>query len=382
MTRKPGLLTTLYIAVLLAAPLTSTAQDRAPGSPAGSEAAIAAMIAEFGLREGATPVRDLPGWQKPTRIVVRTASPQQLVALRQVAPGVELLPARDDAEALAAIPGAQGLVGFCSPELVAAGEALRWIQIYSAGAGSCVAVPGVRERQLIVTNMQKLSSPEISEHVLAMLLAFTRGLNLYIPEQRRGTWNQGLLSRERAWELKDRTMLVVGLGGIGSEVARKANGLGMRVVATRASAAERPAYVAYVGRPEELLQLAAEADVVVNTAPLLPSTERLFNGEFFAAMKPGGYFINISRGQNVDQDALLAALRDGRLAGAGLDVTDPEPLPPEHPLWQQPNVIITPHIANTSDRFFQRVSLLAQENLRRYVAGERLLSVVDLEQGY
>jgi phosphoglycerate dehydrogenase-like enzyme len=215
-----------------------------------------------------------------------------------------------------------------------------------------------------------------------MLLAFTRGLNTWLPIQSKAEWNEKAFPMRKMWVLKDRTLLVVGLGGIGTQLAERAHGLGMRVIATRASVAEKPAFVDYVGKPDELLTLAARADVVVNCTPLLPATLNLFNGKFFASMKPGGYFINVGRGKSVVQDDLVAALKSGQLAGAGLDVTEPEPLPADHPLWQLPNVIITPHIAATSDRVFARVFLLAQENTRRYVAGERLLSVVDTARGY
>ena len=122
--------------------------------------------------------------------------------------------------------------------------------------------------------------------------------------------------------------------------------------------------------------------MVVNAAPLTPATTDLFDAEFFNAMKPGGYFINIARGRSVVQDDLVAALRSGQLGGAGLDVTDPEPLPAGHPLWAMPNVIITPHVAGNSDRDDERSWLLINENLRRYVAGEALLNVVDIERGY
>ena len=282
----------------------------------------------------------------------------------------------------AAVADADALVGFCDPEIVAAGKRLRWIQLFTAGAGPCSEIPAVRERGIIVTNMQRISGPEIAEHALAMLLAFTRGLNAWLPIQREAQWNKAPFAMQKMWELPGRTMLVVGLGGIGTAVAERAHGLGMRVIATRASGTDRPAFVEIVGRPEELLKLAAQADVVVNCTPLLPTTVNLFDAKFFAAMKPGGYFINVGRGKSVVQDDLLAALKSGQLAGAGLDVTNPEPLPAEHPLWQLPNVIITPHVAATSDRVFARVGLLAQENTRRYVAGDRLLSVVDTSRGY
>jgi phosphoglycerate dehydrogenase-like enzyme len=344
--------------------------------------AVASMIAELNLKEADLPVRETKGWRKPDRIVVRAESPARLAGFQQVAPGVEFVAARDEAAALALIADADALIGFCEPDIVAAGKRLRWIQLFTAGAGPCSAIPEVRKRGIVVTNMQRISGPEIAEHALAMLLAFTRGLNTWLPQQSKARWDPSAFPMQSLWELKGRTMLVVGLGGIGTELAERASGLGMRVIATRASAAAKPSFVDYVGKPDELLKLAGQADVVVNCTPLLPATLNLFDAKFFAAMKPGGYFINVGRGKSVVQDDLVAALKSGQLAGAGLDVTEPEPLPADHPLWQLPNVIITPHVAATSDRVFARVFLLAEENTRRYVAGERLLSVVDTARGY
>jgi len=358
------------------------ATARADEQPVASRPEVAALIAELDLREAPRPVRETRGWRVPRRIVVRVESPAGLLPFQQAAPGVELIAVRDEAEAAAAVADADALLGFCEPDILAAGKRLRWIQLFTAGAGPCAEIPAVRNRAIIVTNMQRISSPEIAEHSLAMLLAFTRGLNTWLPRQRSGEWNQDAFPMQKLWELKGRTLLVVGLGGIGTELAKRAHGLGMRVIATRASPADQPAFVEYVGNPGELWSLAARADVVVNCTPLVPATLKLFDAKFFAAMKPGGYFINVGRGKSVVQDDLVAALKSGQLAGAGLDVTDPEPLPAGHPLWQLPNVIITPHVAGTSDRIFARVRLLAQENLRRYVAGERLLSVVDTARGY
>ena len=351
-------------------------------TPAAANPAAAAMIVELGLREATHPVRENPAWRAPRRILVRAESPGRLAAFREIAPDVEFIGVRDEAEAVAAIAGADAILGFCNPAIVAAGNALRWIQLFSAGAGPCAEIPGVRDRAIVLTNMQRISGPEIAEHALAMLLALTRGLRAWLPEQHKGQWDSTAFSRPKMLELKGRTMLIVGLGGIGTQLALRAHGLGMRVVATRASTTDKPAFVDYVGTPDELLKLAADADVVVNCTPLLPSTLNLFDARFFAAMKTGGYFINVGRGKSVVQDALLAALKSGRLSGAGLDVTEPEPLPADHPLWRLPNVIITPHVAATSDRVFARVFLLAQENVRRYVGGEPLLSVVDPARGY
>ena len=178
-------------------------------------------------------------------------------------------------------------------------------------------------------------------------------------------------------------MLVLGLGGIGTEIAKRGAGLGMRVVATRNSSREGPDFVDYVGLSDEMTGLAREADVIVNALPLTDSTRGILDAAFFEAIEGPGprYFINVGRGATVDTEALLDALRSGHLAGAGLDVTDPEPLPRDHALWLEPNVIITPHVSSGGgDRLRQR--LMTLENMRRYLAGDRLLNVVDPERGY
>lgn len=382
--RPTPLRTSLVAGLALAAlisPGTGLARDQAPGQ-SGPTTGAESLIAALELQEARLPVRDYPGWQKPSRIVVRADSDTQLAAFRALAPGVELVAAADEQAALALVADADALVGFCNPALLQAGQRLRWVQLYTAGAGICLQTDDVARRGILLTNMQRVSGPGIADHTIAMLLAFTRGLNVWLPQQQDARWDPGVVPPRQMWELEGRTMLVVGLGGIGTQVARRAEGLGMRVIATRASSAPRPAFVDYVGKPDELLKLAAEADVVVNAAPLLPSTTDLFDREFFATMKRGGYFINVGRGRSVVQDDLVAALKSGQLRGAGLDVTEPEPLPPDHPLWQLPNVIITPHVAAMSDRLFGRVGVVAGENLRRYVAGEPMLSVVDPERGY
>lgn len=175
---------------------------------------------------------------------------------------------------------------------------------------------------------------------------------------------------------------MAGLGGIGTEVARRAHGLGMRVTATRNSSREGPDFVSYVGLADELGKLAGEADVVVNALPLTGQTTGLFDAELFAQIKPGAIYINVGRGKTTDSAALVAALESGHLYGAGLDVTEPEPLPEDSPLWLLPNVIITPHVAAAGGDSLQRTALIATENLRRYVSGEPLLNLVDMEAGY
>jgi phosphoglycerate dehydrogenase-like enzyme len=350
------------------------------GTPGASSAA--ALIQRLGLEESATPVREQAGWRKPRKVLVWNVAPQAVPMLQAAAPGVELLLAKDAGEAVALAGQADAVLGFCSAEVLAAGPDIRWVQSFSAGVERCVTIPALRERGILLTNMQRVAGPVMAEHVLAMMLAYARGLHFYIPERMAARWTRELPAPGRMMTLEGKTVLVVGLGGIGVEVARRAHALGMRVVATRASGREGPAFVSYVGLSDELNKLAAEADFVVNTTPLTPATTRMFDAKFFAAVKPGAFFVNVGRGQSVVQDELIAALRSGRLGGAGLDVTDPEPLPAGSPLWQMQNVILTPHVSAQSDIDDSVRMTVAVENLRRYVAGEKMLSVVDVSKGY
>jgi phosphoglycerate dehydrogenase-like enzyme len=224
----------------------------------------------------------------------------------------------------------------------------------------------------------------MAEHALALLLSLARALPVYAVEQNAGAFTRGFRETrgERPIEMEGKTLLVIGLGGIGTEVAKRAHGLGLHVIATRNSRREGPAYVEYVGLAAEYRSLAARADVVVNATPLTLQTRGMFDAEFFTAMKDDAFFINIGRGESVVTAALTAALQAGSIGGAGLDVTDPEPLPPGHPLWSMSNVIITPHIATSSDFRSDRTVTLVVENVRRYLRGDKMLSVVDLAAGY
>jgi len=376
--RRAGL-NVLCLALLVVAP--AGAGLAADGSTAGAPA-VAPLIERLGLEESAAPVRERAGWQRPKKVMVLNLAPQLLPALQAAAPGVELLPVSNAAEAVALAKEADAVLGLCTPELLAAGTNIRWIQSYSAGVERCVAIPALRERDILLTNMQRVAGPVMAEHVMALMLAYARGLHFYIPERMAGRWTRELPPPGRMLSLEGKTVLVVGLGGIGVEVAKRAHALGMRVVATRASGREGPPFVSYVGLPDELLKLAAEADFVVNTAPLTPATTGMFDAKFFAAVKPGAFFVNVGRGGSVVQKELVAALESGRLGGAGLDVTDPEPLPADSPLWKMQNVILTPHVSAQSDLGDEVRFAIGVENLRRYVAGEKMLSVVDVAKGY
>jgi phosphoglycerate dehydrogenase-like enzyme len=340
------------------------------------------LIRELGLELADTPIRAHSRWRVPRRVVARVDSAQRTKWLGEVAPGVEIVGVATLNEAIRALPGADVVIGFCEPDLVAAGDQLRWIQVLGAGVEDCVAIDAIGERDIVLTNMQRVAGPVMAEHVFALLLSLTRGIDVYLDAQRTSTWRRDAMSPERMRSLSGRTLLVAGLGGIGTEVARLGNAFGMTVVATRASRREGPDFVSHVGLPDELEELAARADVVVNALPLTRATQGTFGTSFFRKVKPGAYFINVGRGATVDTNALLQALEDGRLSGAGLDVTEPEPLPQGHPLFQAPRTIITPHVATMIDTGSGDRWLIARENLRRYVAGEALLSIVDVARGY
>ena len=355
------------------------------GSQAWAEPADAdttRLIAELGLKESATALADRPGWKAPRKVVVIGADAGRQASLQSAAPGLTVVVARDRAEALREVVDADAVIGGCAADLLAAGPQLRWIQHFSAGVERCVSIPGFASRGIVLTNMQKIAGPVMSEHVLALMFGLSRGLAAYVPRQAAGDWAQDAVPEGRLWMLEGKTMFVAGLGGIGMEVARRANALGMNVIATRNTPSEKPPFVSEQGLPGDLLSFAARADVIVNALPLTPETKGVFDRRAFDAAKHGALFINVGRGGTVVTADLLAALEDGLIGGAGLDVTDPEPLPPDHPLWRVPNVLITPHVAAATDLGEEPRWLIARENLRRYAAGGKLLSEVSVEKGY
>lgn len=340
------------------------------------------VVEELGLELDATPLRESETWVRPQKMIVRGFGPLNAAFMESRVEGVEFVTAMNEAEAMDHIEDADAVIGFCSAALIEKAERLQWIHMPSAGVESCVAIPDVRSGKFIVTNMQKVSSAPIAEHVMSLILTFSRGLAPYWTAQSEAKWAPPPLGAPGVWELKDKTILVVGLGGIGRQVAQRANAMGMRVVATRNSSREGPDYVDYVGLSDELLTLAADARVVVNALPLTPQTTNLFDAAFFDTMPSDAYFINVGRGKSVVTEDLIAALEANKIAGAGLDVTEPEPLPRKHPLWRAPNVLITPHVAAASDVTLPRYITVVAENAKRFANGDALYSVVDVEQGY
>jgi phosphoglycerate dehydrogenase-like enzyme len=303
--------------------------------------------------------------------------------LHAVAPNVRVLSGLTREGALAHAAEADGTdARFVTAEFLAGAPKLAWVQAMGVGVDRWMRLePLVKNDRIVLANLRGSSGPAIAEHAFAMLLTLTRDLRFHMENQASGRWARDG-SGVRPIALEGRTMLVVGLGGIGSEVAERAHGFGMRVIATRRTDAASPTWIEKVGKPGELLALLPEADVVAICVPLTAETEGLFDAKAFAAMKPGSYLVNVARGKIVDTQALLEALEKKHLAGACLDVTDPEPLPPEHPLWELPNVVITPHVSSDAELTDERSWTAFKENFRRFGAGEPLLNVVDKRAGY
>ena len=351
-----------------------------PGAPQPPEAA-ASIVNDLGLRAAADPVRERAGWQPPREILVVAQLHAYLPRLQQVAPQVRFIEVSNSAAA-GEFADADAAIGTCDEKILQAAPHVQWIQLLTVGAERCVQQPFIRERRPLITNMQRVAAASMAEHVMGMMLVLSHHLDYFLRQQARGHWASEADNYPQPVELKGKTLLVVGLGGIGSEVAKRAYAFGMRVTATRASGTGGPDYVSYVGSPDELLRLARDADVIVNCTPLTPQTTAMFNNEFFSVTKPSAYFINVGRGRSVVTTDLIAALRAGRIAGAGLDVIDPEPLPANNALWHMRNVIITPHMSGNSPMSADMGLAVLVENLRRYVGGEPMLSVVDIDRGY
>lgn len=310
------------------------------------------------------------------RVLIPNWEADRIEDLKRAVPEVELIVARDSLEQ---VRDADAAFGFIDAAHLRAGKRLRWVQQGSAGVEGVVTIPELVERDIVLTNMQRTFAPEIADQAVAYLLAFTRGLTHFIRKPPEGAWKHP--TEVVFEELQGKTLLVIALGGIGSEIARRAFGFGMRVLATDPKVIEKPLFVDELHRPAAFHSLLPRADVVASAVPLTPSSRRMIGGKEFGMMRRGVILINVSRGGVVDTDALLAALDRGQVAAAGLDVTDPEPLPAGHPLWKR-NVIITPHSAGQSPGGQKRAHELFRENLRRFAAGEMLLNVVDKKAGY
>jgi D-2-hydroxyacid dehydrogenase (NADP+) len=302
-------------------------------------------------------------------------------ALEGASPGVRLV-AVTPQTIMSELADADALIGEPSPEQVRAGKRLQWVQVMSAGVERVLFRSGandLRDSKIVLTNNKIVQGPEIADHALAMLLTLSRGIHRFVEHRRQEIWQPRPYA---GIELNGRTALVIGVGGIGIQIAVRAHAFGMEVIGVDPEDVPMMPFVRRVVKPDQLDEVLPLADVVFVAAPHTPLSEKMLGAKQFEAMKPGAYFIAVSRGRLYDLNALVQALDSRRLAGAGVDVMDPEPLPKGHPLWKFEDVIITPHIAGRSDKDRARMVGTIRENILRFAEGRPLLNVVDKAKGY
>ncbi len=264
----------------------------------------------------------------------------------------------------------------CAPKL-------RWVHT-SAVAVETLCLPELFSRGVMVSNTRSVQAVPIAEHVLAVVLAFAKQLPLVLEHQRHANWAQNEFTGPRLpWLLRGRTLGLIGVGTIGAEIAARAKAFGMRVIAMRRRAGHGVVdNVDEVFGPDQLRTLLSQSQVLVVAAPLTPQTAGMLGASEFRQLPTGAIVVNVGRAKIVDADALIAGLRSGHLGGASLDVFPQEPLPPEHPLWTCPNVILTPHTSGFREGHWDEVVGLFAENLERFKRGEALRFRVDPELGY
>lgn len=315
------------------------------------------------------------------KIVVQNQSPEVIADWQSASDKVRLVSVTSET-VMSEIGDADAYVGSITPELVRAGNNLKWTQTTSAGVERVLHLTGstaLRDSDIILTNNQIVQGPEIADHAFAMLLAHTREIPKWLAQKDQELWRG---RPHNLIELKGRKALVIGMGGIGQQITVRAWAFGMTVVGVDPEDIPYSPMVDHVIKPDQINSELPYADVVFMAAPHTPQSENMIGPEQFELMKQGSYFIAVSRGSTYDLSSLVKALDSRRLAGAGVDVVNPEPLPKGHPLWQFDNVVITPHVAGRSDKDQGRMLGTVKENIRRFGEGLPLLNVVDKEKGW
>lgn len=274
---------------------------------------------------------------------------------------------------------ADAIVGNIPPAMVSTLTSLQWLQVGSAGTGSYMA-PGVLPERVVLTNATGAYGLALSEHMLAQLLSMMKKLYTYYDQQKECYWkDEGAVT-----SIYGSTAIITGFGDIGKEFGKRLKALGCHVIGIRRRSLEVPPEADEMGHLEDLPELVKRADIVANCLPDTPATRNLFGKDLFQHMKKGTWFVNVGRGNSVVQEELIDAVEKGIIAGASLDVTSPEPLPPDHPMWKVKNIFITPHVsggyhlAETKNRILR----IACRNIRAYIAGKPLENIVDRETGY
>jgi phosphoglycerate dehydrogenase-like enzyme len=309
-----------------------------------------------------------------------TLSQEQLERIRSLASDKEVLLSRDAEEVDRVLGRVEIVAGWGPYHRFLKAPRLRWLQQWGAGADWIAIEPEFQETHFVLTNVSGVHAIPISEHILALLLAFGRDIHRAVRAQGRRQWR-----RDDGWkvsELAGKTMLLVGVGAIGARTAEISAALGVRVLGVRRHPEQPAAGVEAMYGPDQLLAALPQADFVVITVPLTHETAGMIGEAELRAMKPSAYLVNIGRGGTIQEGKLVRALEEGWIAGAGLDVFETEPLPSDSPLWGMENVIVTSHYAGSTPYYHQRALAIFLENLRRYQAGEPLNNVVDKELEY
>jgi phosphoglycerate dehydrogenase-like enzyme len=287
---------------------------------------------------------------------------------------------------LEAVADAEVYMGFgIHPDVITSGPGIRWVHSGSAGVGSSIT-PELRERDPVFTNTAGVHGPPMAETVLGMILHFFRGFDFAVTNKASSAWNTEPFYAADCpiRELSESTVGIVGYGGIGRELGRRLTALGARVVGLRRNAAEDEDGAEMVTGRHGLDRILRESDAVVVTAPDTPETRGLIDADAFVRMKRDAILVNVARGAIVDESAMIDALRERRIRGAGLDVFTAEPLPSDSPLWSLDNVLITPHVSGVTNHFWRREADLILHNLGCWIGGDvaRMRNVVDLDVGY
>ena len=299
--------------------------------------------------------------------------------LRSCAEGaqMEFIPAKDLTKQL--VQDADINIGNVSPELLRGTGRLKWLQLNSAGTDGYTE-DGILPEGALLTNATGAYGLAISEHMIGALLCIMKKLHLYGADQQKHVWGD----HGNVTSIYGSKTLVVGFGDIGSEFAVRMNALGSRVTGIRRNQTEKPDYLEALYQMDALAECLRIADIVAACLPGTEETYHIFDRNAFAKMKKGAYFLNVGRGNAVDSYALAEALNSGHLAGASVDVTEPEPLPKEHPLWDAKNLLITPHISGNYhlQETHERIIQIAADNLARFMQGRELRNIVDFATGY
>lgn len=291
----------------------------------------------------------------------------------------QALIAADDAEAISLAGEVEVIMGHFKPAVCAAAPNVKWIQSFSAGMDKFLFPEIIERDEVAISNVAGLYAPQGGEHAWALLLALTRGIDESIRRNAERKWAGGATV-----ELTGMTLGVIGMGGFGIEMVKRAAGYDMEIIAVDPVRRDPPPGVSELkdNTVENIHDLLRRADVVMMACPRTKETYHLIGREELALMKESAYLINVTRGGIIDEDALSDALRAGQIAGAGIDVTEVEPLAPESPLWDAPNIILTPHRAGASQHRPRKVFEFFLAQLERYLKGEPVLNIVDKRKGY